>query len=207
MHDLTRRHHVRNAALTAVLLLISSGLVSAQTAVSPTDTDLSISQSPAGVQPESPQARGGFGRQQRGVYKTQITPHWFQSNTRFWYRNDLSGGAKEFILVDAEKGTRQPAFDHEKLAAALSKAAGEEFKADHLPFSEIEFVEDGKAVKFTATGKTWQCDLSSYACAPAASGMESSQSQDQNDGQRSGRGGRGFNRRSPDGKWTAIGQE
>src|SRR5262249_54133218 len=76
----------------------------------------------------------------------------------------LRGGAKEFILVDAEKGTRRPAFDHEKLAAALSKAAGEEFKADHLPFSDIEFVDDNKAVKFDAASKSWKCDLTSYEC-------------------------------------------
>src|SRR5262245_44926855 len=40
------------------------------------------------------------------VFKAEITPHWFADNTRFWYRNDLRGGAKEFILVDAENGKR-----------------------------------------------------------------------------------------------------
>src|ERR1035441_1691233 len=68
------------------------------------------------------QRRGRFGAPERGVYKARINPHWFQNDTRFWYRNDLKGGAKEFILVDAERGNRQPAFDHQKLAAALSKA-------------------------------------------------------------------------------------
>src|SRR6266851_8109193 len=62
-----------------------------------------------------------------GVYKAQITPHWFQNNTRFWYRNDLRGGAKEFILVEAEQGQRKEAFDHKKLAAGLSKAAGKDY--------------------------------------------------------------------------------
>jgi dipeptidyl aminopeptidase/acylaminoacyl peptidase len=204
MHDLTRRHHVRNATLTAVLLLTYAGFVSAQTAAAPPVSGSSALQLPAAVRPEAPQQRRGFGRPERGVYKARITSHWFQDNTRFWYRNDLSGGAKEFILVDAEKGTRQPAFDHGKLAAALSKAAGEEFKADHLPFSDIQFVEDGKAVKFEAAGTNWQCDLSSYACAPAASAMENSQSQGQNDGARQGRDGRGYSRRSPDGQWTAL---
>src|SRR5262249_52027042 len=44
------------------------------------------------------------------VFKETITPHWFAGNTRFWYRNDLRKGTREFILVDAEKGTRGPAF-------------------------------------------------------------------------------------------------
>src|SRR5580700_1981696 len=50
------------------------------------------------------------------VFKMRIAPHWFDQDNRFWYRNDLPGGAREFILVDAERGTRAPAFDHQKLA-------------------------------------------------------------------------------------------
>ena len=90
------------------------------------------------------QRRGGVGGPERGVYKARINPHWFQNNTRFWYRNDLRDGAKEFIVVDAEHGTRLPAFDHQKLAAALSRAAATQFNADRLPFSEIEFIEQAK---------------------------------------------------------------
>src|SRR5205085_7629168 len=48
-------------------------------------------------------------RQQPGgglVFKDHVTPNWFADNTRFWYRNDLAGGAREFILVDAARGVR-----------------------------------------------------------------------------------------------------
>ena len=123
---------------------------------------------------EASQQRRGprGGGPERGVYKARISPMWFQDNTRFWYRNDLRDGAKEFIVVDAEKGARRPAFDHANLAAALSKAAGEEFKADHLPFSEIGFIENSNAIKFDAASKTWQCDLNTYECkSVAASSM------------------------------------
>src|SRR5438477_12093797 len=74
------------------------------------------------------------------VYKAQITPEWFGNNSRFWYRNDLSGGAKEFILVDALGATRQAAFDHQKLGAALTKAAGIDVQLRRLPFNSIEFI-------------------------------------------------------------------
>src|SRR5262245_61579934 len=98
------------------------------------------------------------------VYRDEIAPNWFDDNSRFWYRLDLRGQTKEFILVDAVKGTREPAFDHKKLAAALSKAAGKEYAADRLPFDRIEFVEQGKAVRFSAAGQGWKCDLTSYEC-------------------------------------------
>src|SRR3569833_391731 len=113
----------------------------------------------------SPQQRrgsGGFGAPERGVYKSRVTPHWLTGNTQFWYRNDLRGGTKEFILVDAEKGSRQRAFDHEKLAAGLGKAAGQSFQADKLPFNDIEFVDKGSAVQFEAAGKSWRCNLNTY---------------------------------------------
>jgi len=106
----------------------------------------------------------GFRAPARGVYKAQIVPHWFDNNKCFWYRNDLSGRAREFILVDAEQGKRTRAFDHAKLAAALSKAAGQEFSAERLPFDEIEFIDDGKAIRFEAAGKKWHCDLESCEC-------------------------------------------
>ncbi len=159
---------------------------------------------------DSPQRRGRTGPlSRRGVYKAQITPHWFRHNTHFWYRNDLSGGTREFIVVDAEHGTRAPAFDHPKLAAALSKVAGTTYRADRLPFDSIEFAEDGKAVRFQVGDTTWNCDLASYTCskteakptAPPSVGPEGRGTRGE------GRVRRGLGRpsdRSPDGKWVAF---
>jgi dipeptidyl aminopeptidase/acylaminoacyl peptidase len=115
---------------------------------------------------ESPQPKGFRGKG-TGVYRDKVTPHWFAGDSRFWYRNDLKNNTKEFILVDADKGTRALAFDHVKLAAALSKAAGGDYRADRLPFDEIDFDDDAKTVRFDANGKRWRCDLESYACTEA----------------------------------------
>ncbi len=158
-----------------VFLVACATLASAQSPVSRSVDTAPAVRARSGRAPaeESPQQRrGGFRGPPRGVYKSTITPHWFQNDTWFWYRNDLRGGAKEFILVDAEKGTRKPAFDHAKLAAALSKAAGEEFKADRLPFSDIEFIDEGKAIKFDAATKTWKCNLTSYECSAVTDNAE-----------------------------------
>ncbi|MCA1947737.1 MAG: S9 family peptidase, partial [Armatimonadetes bacterium] len=53
------------------------------------------------------------------VFKERIRPNWLPGGDRFWYRNDLAGGRREFVLVDAPKGQRRPAFDHARLAEAL----------------------------------------------------------------------------------------
>jgi dipeptidyl-peptidase-4 len=96
------------------------------------------------------------------VFKSRLTPRWFADNTRFWYRNDLSGGAREYILVDAVKAVRQPAFDHQRLANALSKALGRDVDARRLPIDRLEFSDDGSAILIRSDGKTWHCDLQNY---------------------------------------------
>ena len=113
---------------------------------------------------EPPQkAKGKFGGGgSAGVYRDRVTPHWFANETKFWYRNDLKGGTKEFVLVDAEKGSRGPAFDHAKLAASLSKAAGTEYAANKLPFDDVTFVNEGKSVRFKVGAANWTCDLTTY---------------------------------------------
>jgi hypothetical protein len=106
--------------------------------------------------------RGRMQRRVEGYYKSRITPHWFADNKCFWYRNDLSGNTKEFILVNPERGTREVAFDHQKLAAALSEETGAEYKAKQLPFDGIFLSDDGNILRFMVAETSWQCDLSSY---------------------------------------------
>ncbi|GBC77273.1 Prolyl tripeptidyl peptidase [bacterium HR08] len=98
---------------------------------------------------------------------------WIENAPRFWYRRTVKGG-HEFILVDAETLTKRPAFDHARLAAALSSATGRSYMPMTLPFSTLTFVDQERAIQFTAAGATWRCDLADYTCrqiGPAPSGF------------------------------------
>ena len=101
-------------------------------------------------------------RTENKVFKTRVAPHWFAGNARFWYRNDLAGGEREFVLVDAVQGTRQPAFDHARLAASLAKAAGKPIDAKRLPIDGLDFSDKEPVVLLRSEGKLWRCDLRSY---------------------------------------------
>ena len=61
---------------------------------------------------------------------------WIGNTHRFWYRRTVKGGG-EFVVMDAESLEKKPAFDHQKLAAALSAASGESLTAITLPFTAI----------------------------------------------------------------------
>ena len=101
-------------------------------------------------------------RQGPAVYRARVEPHWLDDG-RFWYRNDLADEARQFILVNPAAVTREPAFDHQRLAAALSAAAGADYTADHLPFEMIEFADGGATtLRFTTGERTWDCNLQTY---------------------------------------------
>ncbi|MDX1578182.1 MAG: DPP IV N-terminal domain-containing protein [Gemmatimonadota bacterium] len=93
---------------------------------------------------------------------TEVDPRWVEDD-RFWYRNGVFGG-HEFILVDAGARRRDRAFEHDRLAAALSVAADTSYEADHLPFEEIEFVNDGTIRFHTSDEERWDCDIVAYRC-------------------------------------------
>src|SRR4029453_14689327 len=80
----------------------------------------------------------------------------------------------EFLLVDPSKGTRTPAFDHAKVATALSAAAGTTYDARHLPFPQFDFSADERSISFTVRQRRWKCDLQANQCTAEASALPGS---------------------------------
>jgi dipeptidyl aminopeptidase/acylaminoacyl peptidase len=119
---------------------------------------------------------------------------------KFWYRT-LTADGSEFIVVDPIKKSRSAAFDQDKLAAALSSAAGKQYKASMLPFTSFGYSADGKAVIFKADGQQYKCDLSNYAVTKDDSKAEGSKT-GISTGRR--RGGGGLEVTSPDGSKAAY---
>jgi hypothetical protein len=105
------------------------------------------------------------------VVPADVTPHWIEKTSRFWYRRESPTGA-EFILVDAEHNTSNPAFDHARLAVALSKGTKQQYVASTLPFSDFEFTDVGKAIRFAIDNAQWTCQLASYDCEKDPPGPE-----------------------------------
>jgi len=73
------------------------------------------------------------------VYRDAVRPHWLPDSNRFWYRNDLANGKREFVLVDLDTASKKPAFDHARLASALTKTLNRPIAADQLPVDLIGY--------------------------------------------------------------------
>ena len=91
---------------------------------------------------------------------------WIENTHRFWYRKVTRGGY-EFVMVDADTQRKAPAFDHARLAAALSKATGKSYPATTLPFTNLTIADDEKTLDGTFDGTSWSCTLTDYVCSAA----------------------------------------
>lgn len=96
------------------------------------------------------------------VFGATVRPSWLPSN-RFWYRNTISQGA-EFVLVDPARRTRGRAFDHERLATALSRAADTAYTAFALPFTQFDFSSDEKSISVDVGARRFTCDVQGNQC-------------------------------------------
>ncbi len=84
----------------------------------------------------------------------------------FWYRDHDANG-DHFLRMDVASGEVSPAFDQNKLAAALSKASGKPVKANKLPVSEFS-VQAGGGYDFSLRGKHYLCDAAIKGCSAKA---------------------------------------
>ena len=138
------------------------------------------------------------------VFRSSVQATWLPDE-RMWYRVVTAEGS-EFILVDPTRGTREPAFDHARLAAALSKAAGSPYDGAHLPQS-LALSPDAQSISVTAGSNRWKCDRQGNACAADSSPAADAPAGGRGGG-RGGRGGRGGaaggGAQSPDGKSTVM---
>ena len=77
------------------------------------------------------------------VFGATVRPVWLAGD-RFWYRNTTPQGV-EIVLVDPGAKTRARAFDHARLAAALSQVADTTYEAFHLPAVLLDSASGGKS--------------------------------------------------------------
>src|SRR5690606_16503233 len=126
---------------------------------------------------------------------------WLEGEHRLWYVNNTPKGHR-FMLVDADKQTKNEVFDHAKIAAALTLATGKQVDGDSLPFNRIEF-KSADTIEFESFGKVWHASLASHTVTDTGRKPELRQ-----------RGGRGYwgdpdageSREipSPDSNWVAY---
>ncbi len=84
---------------------------------------------------------------------------------RFWYR-DTANGNTTFMLIDAARATKVPAFDHAQMASALTTAGIRNANAASLPITDLEFADANATLIVTVRGERYRCSIAAaYSCA------------------------------------------
>jgi len=120
----------------------------------------------AGAQGTAADYDRALGLRERWQYLTENLADpatWIENTPRFHYRKTVRGGF-QFVVVDADTRQKRPAFDHDKLGAALSKARGEQYVALRLPFNSFRFADAERSIEMNVGGRAWTCRLADYAC-------------------------------------------
>jgi dipeptidyl aminopeptidase/acylaminoacyl peptidase len=92
-----------------------------------------------------------------------IAPIWVANSDRFWMRLQDADGW-QYLAVDPQRRERRLAFDHARLAAAISHATGRAADDKHLAFSDLRVDETQQRLSFEIADNLLECDLTSYTC-------------------------------------------
>jgi dipeptidyl aminopeptidase/acylaminoacyl peptidase len=120
-----------------------------------------------GTRDDYERARSLPERSRDTVFRDRVTPHWFDGDSKLWYRVRTGRDRHEFVLVDALAGRRDPAFDHARMALALSEELGREIEPGALPLERLMFADDLKSFTFEVDGRRLRVDRVLYKVEPA----------------------------------------
>ncbi|MBM0106518.1 DPP IV N-terminal domain-containing protein [Steroidobacter sp. S1-65] len=101
---------------------------------------------------------------ERYARNADIQHQWIEDEERFWYMRVTTDGDRSFVAIDATTGEEAPAFDHGKVASALSHAMGKHISPKRLPFETFRYVEGRAAIELSLDGISWICRFSPPGC-------------------------------------------
>lgn len=87
------------------------------------------------------------------TYSASVQPQWMELSNRFIYAFRTADKGTQWWLVDADKGTRKPLFDNDKMASEISRITKDPYDGLHVPIGSVRFTKDERAFRFTVTSK------------------------------------------------------
>ncbi|MEA9489244.1 S9 family peptidase [Xanthomonas campestris] len=133
------------------------------------------------------------------VDRQPSAPVWVDAQRFLYRRGSMRQGqapAIEYRLVDAASGRNTPAFDHARLAAALTHAGANNVDAAALQLQDPALEQ--QTLRFQLADLGWQCELVRYRCAHLPERDARPESMDMSFPLKQGER---YAKHSPDGRW------
>ncbi|MGV3709950.1 MAG: DPP IV N-terminal domain-containing protein [Gemmatimonas sp.] len=90
-------------------------------------------------------------------------PNWIGQTSRFWYRKSVKGGFS-YVLVDAARKEKKPAFDHDKLARALNAAGKTNYSGVTLPIRTLTLSNGDATIDVVLDSARYRCTMADEKC-------------------------------------------
>jgi dipeptidyl aminopeptidase/acylaminoacyl peptidase len=138
-------------------------------------------------------------------------PHWIEGTSHFIYsRSTVATQGREpgheYVWMDAETKAAHLAFDHRKVADALTKALGVPVKPEALPLNNYHVVDHETVLELVHSNAIWRCDLKEYQCAKKRdlTPQDDDYDDESYDSTPKAVNGDASAKKSPDGNWLAY---
>ena len=119
---------------TAAALMLAIGAL-AQEAAAPTEPNLELAERFAGD------------KLANMLFSTSVDPNWLPNGTSFFYSYKTGDGTRWYI-VNPSAGSRQPLFDHDRMAAQLTEIVKDPFIGSDLPIRNLRPEADNETFTF-----------------------------------------------------------
>lgn len=100
-------------------------------------------------------AKSYSGRVRNLVFRDSVKPNWFDAGRKFWYRVQTAADSFEYVLVDANAGTRELAFDHAKVSKVLSGQLNRQVDVTKSRLNGFTISPDAESCSFQYGGRSW----------------------------------------------------
>ena len=108
-------------------------------------------------------ANGLKGKYEAAAIDIAGTPSWIGNTHRLWYRK-LSRGVNAYMIFDGDTLQKNAAFDHDKIAASLSKLTNITYKPHDLSLVQLRFDNSVTSLTATVDGIAVRCTIADSAC-------------------------------------------
>ena len=108
------------------------------------------------------------------AFQLYVEPNWIGSSGAFWYLRETAEG-RVYALVEPQKKSLRPLFDHAALASALSEYADRELDKTQLKLEKLTIAENFKTLGFVFGGKRFEFELEGASLSAAQQGEQHAQ--------------------------------
>ena len=136
------------------------------------------------------------------VFRDQVEPHWVDDH-HFWYRVRIAKDQHEFVIVNAEKGKRELAFDHKKLAKQLGEQTNSKLEPNKLPFNKLRYFPGDDSIEFEHKGH-WKLTRADGKLAKLKNDEPRKETKQESAKQKRPPNTTHRQKKSPDGKWEVF---